>query len=136
MLRITWNPTIHDGVTLVEPQEKENYHFLADMTDKSIAWMREQKSLKPDKPFFIYYASAGSHAPHHAPKSFIKKYKGKFDQGWDETRKEIFKQQKKLGVIPQNTQLVETPSTIPVWNDMTTRRKKYLHAKQGLCCIY
>ena len=131
-----WDPTIHDGVTLVEPQEKENYHFLADMTDKSIAWMRAQKSLKPDKPFFIYYASAGSHAPHHAPKSFIKKYKGKFDQGWDKTRKEIFKQQKKLGVIPQNTQLVETPSTIPVWNDMTAQQKKVFARQAEVFAAY
>ena len=56
------------------------------MTDQSIAWMRAQKSLKPDKPFFIYYASAGSHAPHHAPKKFIEKYKGKFDQGWEKNK--------------------------------------------------
>ena len=95
------------------------------MTDQSIAWMREQKSLKPDKPFFIYYSSAGSHAPHHPPKKYIDKYKGKFDKGWDVIRqREIYQKQLAMGVIPKDTKLADKVSTLPVWDDMTAQQKR------------
>ena len=119
-----WDPTIHDGVTLVNPPNKKNYHFLEDMTDQSIAWMRAQKSLKPDKPFFIYYASAGSHAPHHAPKKFIEKYKGKFDQGWEKIRQETYQKQLAMGVIPKGTKLADKEATLPNWSEMTAQQKR------------
>ena len=118
-----WDPTVYDGVTLVEPERKEGYHFLEDMTDQSIAWMREQKALKPNKPFFIYYSSAGSHAPHHAPKDFIAKYKGKFDQGWEQTRQETYQNQLAKGIIPRNTKLTKKESTLPDWDKMSAQQK-------------
>ena len=97
-----WYPAIYEGTTPVEAAKtpEEGYHFTDDMTDKAIGWMRQQKALMPDKPFFMYFAPGATHAPHHVPKEWIDKYKGKFDQGWDKLREEIFARQKKLGVIP------------------------------------
>ena len=78
---------------------------MEDMTDKAINWIGQQKALAPDKPFFVYFAPGATHAPHHVPKEWADKYKGKFDQGWDKLREETFARQKKLGVIPQDCQL-------------------------------
>ena len=97
-----WYPAIYEGTTPVEPEKtpEEGYHFTEDMTNKAIKWTRQQKALMPDKPFFMYFAPGACHAPHHVPKEWADKYKGKFDQGWDKLREEIFARQKKLGVIP------------------------------------
>ena len=75
------------------------------MTDKAIAWIRQQKALMPDKPFFVYFAPGATHAPHHVPKEWADKYKGQFDQGWDALREETFARQKELGVIPPDAEL-------------------------------
>ena len=97
-----WYPAIYDGTTPMEQDKtpEEGYHFTEDMTNKAIGWMRQQKALMPDKPFFMYFAPGATHAPHHVPKEWIDKYKGKFDEGWDKVREETFARQKKLGVIP------------------------------------
>ena len=87
------------------------------MTNKAIKWTRQQKALMPDKPFFMYFAPGACHAPHHVPKEWIDKYKGKFDQGWDKLREEIFARQKKLGVIPANAELTTRPAEIPAWDE-------------------
>ena len=99
----------------VEPEKtpEEGYHLMEDMTDKAIDWIGQQKSLAPDKPFFIYFAPGATHAPHHVPKEWADKYKGKFDQGWDKLREEIFARQKKLGVIPQDCELTPRHKEIP-----------------------
>ena len=86
------------------------------MTNKAIKWVRQQKALMPDKPFFMYFAPGACHAPHHVPKEWIDKYKGKFDQGWDKLREEIFARQKELGVIPRDAELTERPEEIPAWD--------------------
>ena len=88
---------------------EEGYHFTEDMTDQAIDWIRQQKALMPDKPFFVYYAPGATHAPHHVPKEWADKYKGKFDQGWDKLREETFARQKKLGVIPQDASSPRAP---------------------------
>ena len=115
-----WYPTLYEGTTPVEPEKtpEEGYHLMEDMTDKAIAWIGQQKSLAPDKPFFIYFAPGATHAPHHVPKEWADKYKGKFDQGWDRLREETFARQKKLGVIPQDCQLTPRHKEIPAWDDM------------------
>ena len=79
---------------------EEGYHLTEDLTDQAIKWMRQQKALMPDKPFFAYFAPGATHAPHHVPEEWSAKYKGKFDQGWDALREETFARQKELGVIP------------------------------------
>ncbi|MCJ7707397.1 MAG: sulfatase-like hydrolase/transferase, partial [Anaerolineales bacterium] len=94
------------------------YHLVEDMTDKAINWIAQQKALTPDQPFFIYFAPGATHAPHHVPKEWADKYKGKFDQGWDKLREETFARQKKLGVIPADCQLTPRHKEIPAWDDM------------------
>ncbi len=102
-----WYPSIHEGTKIVEPAKtpEEGYHFMEDMTDRAIAWVRQQRLLAGDKPFFMYFAPGATHAPHHVPKEWADKYKGKFDQGWDKLREETFARQKQLGVIPQDCDL-------------------------------
>jgi arylsulfatase A-like enzyme len=123
-----WDPAIYEGTTPVEQPKtaEEGYHFTEDMTDKAISWMRQQKALMGDKPFFMYFAPGACHAPHHVPKEWADKYKGKFDQGWDKLREEILVRQKKLGVIPQNTDLTKRPAEIPAWDGVDPKMKPVL----------
>ena len=81
-----WAPLIYDGTTKIEPPRDPDYHFTTDMTDQAINWIRYQQSLTPDRPFFAYFATGATHAPHHVPQEWIAKYKGKFDGGWDKYR--------------------------------------------------
>ena len=99
-----WAPTIYDGMNQIEPPKDPNYHFMTDMTNQAIDWAKAVKSLTPDKPFFIYFAPGATHAPHHVPKEWIAKYKGKFDQGWDKLREETLARQKQLGRGPAGHQ--------------------------------
>lgn len=119
-----WAPAIYDGVTRVEHEKSEDYHFTVDMTNHAVNWMKAQQSLTPDKPFYVYFAPGATHAPHHVPKSYIEKYKGKFDQGWDKLREETFARQKQLGVIPSDAILTPRPAEIPSWDGLTPEQKK------------
>jgi arylsulfatase A-like enzyme len=113
-------PAIYEGTIPVEPEKtpEEGYHFTADMTDKAVKWVRQQKALMPDKPFFMYFAPGATHAPHHVPTEWADKYKGKFDDGWDALREQTFARQKMLGVIPQDAELTQRHDEIPAWDDM------------------
>jgi arylsulfatase len=124
-----WAPMIYDGLQKIEAPATPGYHFMTDMTNQAIKWMRHQKSLTPDKPFFIYFAPGATHAPHHAPKEWIAKYSGRFDQGWDRLREQTLARQKKLGVVPENTKLAPKPEVIRDW-DTLTRDEKRLFARQ------
>ncbi|MCX6247353.1 MAG: arylsulfatase [Bacteroidetes bacterium] len=119
-----WSPLIYDGSTLVETPKDPNYHFTTDMTNQAISWVRYQQALSPEKPFFIYYAPGATHAPHHVPKVWAEKYKGKFDQGWDKLREETLERQKKLGIVPQNTKLAPKPADIKDWDKLSSDEKK------------
>jgi arylsulfatase A-like enzyme len=123
-----WYPAIYEGTTPVEPEKTpdEGYHFTEDMTSKAIKWMRQQKALMGDKPFFMYFAPGACHAPHHVPKQWADKYKGKFDHGWDKLRDEIFARQRNLGVIPRDAELTPRPAEIPAWDDMPAALKPIL----------
>ncbi len=123
-----WYPTLHEGTTPVELKRtpEEGYHFMEDMTDKALAWIGQQKALTPDKPFFVYFAPGATHAPHHVPKEWADKYKGKFDQGWDKIREETFARQRKLGVIPADAQLTARHEEIPAWEQMPEALKPML----------
>jgi arylsulfatase A-like enzyme len=114
-----WYPALYEGTKPIEPPKtpEEGYHLTEDMADKAITWAREQKSLAPEKPFFMYFAPGATHAPHHVPKEWIEKYKGKFDKGWDQLREETFERQKKLGVIPDDSELTPRPKEIPAWDE-------------------
>jgi arylsulfatase A-like enzyme len=124
-----WAPELVEGTTPVEaPHDDPNYHFDRDIADHAISWIHQQKSIAPNKPFFVYYAPGTSHAPHDAPPDWIAKFKGKFDQGWDQVREETLARQKRLGIVPPNTLLTPRPSEIPAWASLSADQKQvYAH---------
>jgi arylsulfatase A-like enzyme len=124
-----WAPKIYDGVTEVETPNTPNYHFTADMTDRAINWIQTQQTLTPDKPFFTYFATGATHAPHHAPKEWIDKYKGKFDMGWDKLREQTLARQIKMGIVPAGTKLAPKPADLPNWDTLSPKAKQ-LFARQ------
>ena len=121
-------PAIYNGTVPVEPDRtpEEGYHFTEDMTDRAIEWVRQQKALMADKPFFVYFAPGATHAPHHVPTEWSDRYKGRFDQGWDRLREETFARQKQLGVIPPDAELTARHGEIPAWDDMPDGLKPVL----------
>ena len=121
-------PGLFEGTSAVEPPRtpEEGYTLNEDLGDKAVRWLHQQKALAPDKPFFMYYAPGATHAPHHVPKEWSAKYKGKFDGGWDKQREETFARQKKLGVIPKDAVLTARPKEIPAWDDMPAELKPIL----------
>jgi len=124
-----WAPYLYHGMNAVEVPRDPNYNFMTDMTDKAIAWMQFQKALTPDKPFFMYFAPGATHAPHHVPKEWIAKYKGKFDAGWDALREETLARQITRGVVPAGTKLAAKPEAIKDWASLSADEKK-LFARQ------
>jgi len=124
-----WAPAIFDGVTRVEPEITPDYHFTTDMTDKAINWVSAQQALTPDRPFYMYFATGATHAPHHVPKQWIAKYRGKFNGGWDRLREETIARQKRLGVVPADAKLTPRPTEIPAWDGMSAQQKR-LFARQ------
>jgi arylsulfatase len=119
-----WAPAVYDGTVRIEHKQSPDYHFTTDMTDQAINWVSAQQTLTPGKPFYLYFATGATHAPHHAPKEWIAKYKGQFSGGWDKLREETFARQKKLGVIPADTKLTPRPREIPAWADMSAAQKR------------
>jgi arylsulfatase len=119
-----WAPAIYDGTVRIEHKASPDYHFTVDMTDQAINWVSAQQTLTPGKPFYLYFATGATHAPHHVPKEWIAKYKGQFSGGWDKLREETFARQKKLGVIPADTKLTPRPKEIPAWADMSAAQKR------------
>ncbi len=123
-----WYPALYEGTTPVEPHKtpEQGYHLSEDLTTKAIQWIRQQKALMADKPFFTYFAPGATHAPHHVPKEWADKYKGQFDQGWDALREETFARQKQRGVIPADCQLTGRHADIPAWDTITAEMKPIL----------
>ena len=109
------------------PKEKDFYLNDA-MVEHAVTWIRDQKAQAPDKPFFLYFSTGATHAPHQVPKEWSDKYKGKFDQGWDKLREETFARQKQLGVIPANAKLTPRDPAFPAWDSVSPEVKKlYSH---------
>jgi len=123
-----WDPALYDGTTPVEPPStpEEGYHLTEDLADRAISWVRTQKALLPDKPFFMYFAPGATHAPHHVPKEWADKYDGAFADGWDALRQRTFARQKELGVIPADAELTARHAEIPAWDDMPEELKPVL----------
>jgi arylsulfatase A-like enzyme len=121
-------PAIYQDTVPVEPDRtpEEGYHFTEDMTDHAIDWVRQQKALMPDKPFFVYWAPGATHAPHHVPEEWSAKYRGRFDDGWDALRQRTFARQKELGVVPADAELTVRHDEIPAWDDMPDDLKPVL----------
>ncbi|HET6732426.1 arylsulfatase [Mycobacterium sp.] len=121
-------PTLFEGTKPVEPEKspEEGYTLTEDLTDRAITWIRQQKALAPDKPFFMYFAPGATHAPHHVPAEWSDKYKGKFEGGWDVERERIIARQKELGVVPEDAELTHRHDVIPGWDDMPAELKPVL----------
>jgi arylsulfatase len=121
-------PAIYNGTVPVESDRtpEEGYHFTEDIADRAIEWIRQQKALMSDKPFFVYFAPGATHAPHHVPVEWSAKYRGAFDDGWDALRERTFARQKDLGVIPPDAELTARPAEIPAWDDMPDDLKPVL----------
>jgi len=125
-----WAPYLYDGVAQVELPNDPNYHFMNDMTEKARAWIKYQKALTPDRPSFVYFAPGATHAPHHVPKEWIAKWKGKFDEGWDKIREQSLARQIALGVVPAGTKLAPKPPAIKDWDKLSADEKR-LFARQA-----
>ena len=121
-------PGLYEGTTAVEPPRtpEEGYTLTEDLADHAINWVRQQKALASDKPFFIYFAPGATHAPHQVPAEWSDKYRGHFDEGWDALREKIFERQKQLGVIPDSAELTKRHDEIPAWDDMPDELKPVL----------
>jgi arylsulfatase len=131
-----WAPYIYDGVHPVELPEDPDYHFLTDMTDQAVAWIKYQKALTPDRPFFVYFAPGATHAPHHVPKEWIERWKGKFDAGWDVMRDQILARQIELGIVPEGTSLAPKPEAIPDWNTLSADEKRLFSRQVEVFAAY
>jgi arylsulfatase len=121
-------PALYDGFTPVEPEKTpaEGYHMTEDLADRAIGWVKTQKALAPEKPFFLYFAPGATHAPHHVPLEWADKYKGQFTAGWDALRESIFEGQQKLGVVGADAELTARPEEIPAWAEMDDELKPAL----------
>ena len=120
-----WHPALYENKTPIEPYlGNPNYILNNDLADKAIEWLQMQHALAPNKPWLLYYATGTDHAPHHAPKEWIAKYKGQFDQGWDKVREETLARQIKMGIVPPNTQLTKRPEQLPAWDSLSADQKR------------
>lgn len=125
-----FRPPLYENTTPIDPgDENPNYILDQDLADNAIKYIRKHHSISPQRPFFSYYCTGTAHAPHHAPKDWIAKFKGQFDQGWDKVREETFVRQKKLGVIPQNTKLTPRMPGVSAWDSLSADQKK-LYARE------
>ena len=121
-------PALYDGTSPVEPETtpEEGYHLTEDLADRAIGWIKSQKALAPDKPFFVYFAPGATHAPHHVPLEWADKYKGQFADGWDALRESTFERQKERGVVSADAELTPRPAEIPGWDEMDKALKPVL----------
>jgi arylsulfatase len=110
----------------VEPPKKpeEGYTLNEDLADKAIRFIADSKQVAPNKPFFMYYSTGAMHAPHHVPKEWIDKYKGKFDDGWEKYREKVFKRQKELGIVPEDAELSRHDPDVPRWDSLSDDEKR------------
>jgi arylsulfatase len=127
-----WEPTklYRNTVPVDAPRTPEQgYHLTNDITDDAIGWIDRHRSLAADKPYFLYFAPGAVHIPHHAPRDWIDRYRGKFDAGWDVLNEEVFRRQKGLGVIPKDAQRTPRPEEFPAWASLSADQKR-LYARQ------
>jgi len=123
-----WNPDLYDGTVKIEPPADPNYYLTTDLANHAMAWMQSQHAVAPDKPWFVYFATGATHAPHQVPKEWIDKYKGKFDDGWDSLRVRTWRRQLEMGIIPPGTQLAPKPAAIADWDTLSPlARKVFAH---------
>jgi len=120
-----YEPELFENTLAVPTPRREGYHLTEDLADHAIAFMRYQRMSHPDKPFFVYFAPGAVHGPFQVAKKWSEKYKGKFDQGWEELRKETFKRQKAMGIIPANAKLTDINPTMQKWSDIPKNQREF-----------
>ena len=123
-----YHPSLYEGTTPVEPPATpdEGYHLTEDLADRAIGWIRQQKALMPDRPFFVYFAPGATHAPHHVPREWSDRHRGRFDDGWDALREATLARQKALGIVPPETELTARHEGIPAWSEVPAELKPVL----------
>lgn len=131
-------PCLIEGTKAVSPGKtpEEGYHLSEDLAEKACRWIGQQRSLAPDKSFFLYFAPGATHAPIHVPEGWRDRYKGAFNEGWDVLREKTFNRQKELGVIPKECELTPRPEGIPAWNDISERMKPVLIRQMELYAAF
>jgi arylsulfatase len=129
-----WYPALYEGTTPVEPWggPEDGYYFNDDLSNHAIKWIRQQKALMPERPFFAYFAPGATHAPHHVPMEWSDRYKSQFDEGWDALRERTFAKQKELGVVPPDCDLTERSAGIPAWDEVDNEMKPVLARQMEL----
>lgn len=120
-----WEPHLVENYSQVELPKNEQYHLTTDLADHAISWMSQHQAYAADKPFFLYFAPGAGHGPHQIYKEWADKYKGKFDDGWDNYRERVFKRQKDMGWIPANAQLTPRDSTMASWESIPASQKPF-----------
>ena len=132
-----WTPYLFRNQSQVFPWiGKPGYNLTTDLADDAIGYLKQLNAAAPDKPFFLYYVPGGTHSPHQPTKEWIEKFKGKFDMGWNQLREQIFANQKRLGVIPANTQLTPWPDVLPKWDTLSADEKKLFAREAEVFAAY
>src|SRR5688572_1458366 len=126
-----WSPTLVHDSHYVEPPRRwdEGYHLNADLADRAIEYLTDLRTIAPDKPFFMYYCLGAGHAPHHVEPSWIERYRGQFDAGWDRWRESVFARQLEMGIVPPGTRLSPRPPWVKAWDSLTPDARR-LYARQ------
>jgi arylsulfatase len=119
-----WDPTLIRDITPIGRPRQPNYHLSSDLADQAIAMIEARGARDPARPFFMYWATGAAHAPHHAPKEWIDRYRGKFDMGWDKARELILKAQIAEGLVPADTRLAPRPDGMPAWDNLSAEQKR------------
>jgi arylsulfatase len=119
-----WHPVLYENRNLVSASTNPNYYLTTDLADHAIGWVRKVKSISPNRPFFLYVAPGATHSPHQAPREWIDKFKGKFDEGWDRYREETLERQKRLGVVPADAKLTKRPEGLSAWDSLNPDQKR------------
>ena len=132
-----WQPDLYRNTTRVYPYVgNPNYNLTTDMADDAINYLNQLNEIDPKKPFFLYYAPGGTHAPHHPTQEWIDKFKGKFSMGWNAIRDQIFANQKKLGIVPADAQLTPWPDILKKWDDLSADEKKLFERQMEVYAAY
>lgn len=131
-----YTPRLWRNTTPAEPAAKQGYHMEEDMTDDAIRWLHQHDAVATDKPFFVYFATPGTHTPHHVPLDWVAKFKGQFDEGWDKLREANFEREKKLGVIPEDAKLTPRPNGLAAWDSLSAPEKKLLAHQAEVYAAY
>ena len=123
-----WEPSLYRDTAPVEPPAtpEQGYNLTHDLANDAIRWLHLHEAIVPEKPFFLYFATGGTHSPHQVPKEWIDRFRGRFDAGYDALRQEIYQREKQRGIIPSDADISPRPAELPAWNSLTPDARKLL----------